>query len=165
MLADLLMILNLFKDSNSATKHFFFFFNVAFNGSIPSIWWTISLKPCSLLNGCFYFWSPVTGMCFYETVVMFFRHRKCKACYKQLKNLSNVVKNRAEQVGRHGSTFKELQLLMAPLDYWHTRAHTHRETLLNLRTQSSVRKSQQWAKHWARWLNDTLTRVCLYVRS
>uniref|UniRef100_A0A8C2C0V4 Katanin p80 WD40 repeat-containing subunit B1 n=1 Tax=Cyprinus carpio TaxID=7962 RepID=A0A8C2C0V4_CYPCA len=41
---------------------------------------------------------------------------KCKACYKQLKNLSNVVKNRAEQVGRHGSTFKELQLLMAPLD-------------------------------------------------
>ncbi|XP_051757597.1 katanin p80 WD40 repeat-containing subunit B1 isoform X2 [Ctenopharyngodon idella] len=45
------------------------------------------------------------------------RHRKCKACYKQLKNLSNVVKNRAEQVGRHGSTFKELQLLMAPLDY------------------------------------------------
>uniref|UniRef100_A0A672SVW3 Katanin p80 WD40 repeat-containing subunit B1-like n=1 Tax=Sinocyclocheilus grahami TaxID=75366 RepID=A0A672SVW3_SINGR len=45
------------------------------------------------------------------------RHQKCKACYKQLKNLSNVVKNRAEQVGRHGSTFKELQLLMAPLDY------------------------------------------------
>uniref|UniRef100_A0A8C1CP45 Katanin p80 WD40 repeat-containing subunit B1 n=1 Tax=Cyprinus carpio carpio TaxID=630221 RepID=A0A8C1CP45_CYPCA len=42
---------------------------------------------------------------------------KCKACYKQLKNLSNVVKNRAEQVGRHGSTFKELQLLMALLDY------------------------------------------------
>uniref|UniRef100_A0A673JEZ0 Katanin p80 WD40 repeat-containing subunit B1 n=1 Tax=Sinocyclocheilus rhinocerous TaxID=307959 RepID=A0A673JEZ0_9TELE len=45
------------------------------------------------------------------------RHQKCKACYKQLKNLSNVVKNRAEQVGRHGSTFKELQLLMAPLYY------------------------------------------------
>ncbi|XP_056318074.1 katanin p80 WD40 repeat-containing subunit B1 isoform X1 [Danio aesculapii] len=45
------------------------------------------------------------------------RHQKCKACYKQLKNLSNVVKNRAEQVGRHGSTFRELQLLMAPLDY------------------------------------------------
>ncbi|XP_076879187.1 katanin p80 WD40 repeat-containing subunit B1 isoform X2 [Brachyhypopomus gauderio] len=45
------------------------------------------------------------------------RLQKCKACYKQLKNLSNVVKNRAEQVGRHGSTFKELQLLMAPLDY------------------------------------------------
>uniref|UniRef100_A0A3B1JC98 Katanin p80 WD40 repeat-containing subunit B1 n=1 Tax=Astyanax mexicanus TaxID=7994 RepID=A0A3B1JC98_ASTMX len=45
------------------------------------------------------------------------RHQKCKACYKQLKNLSNIIKNRAEQVGRHGSTFKELQLLMAPLDY------------------------------------------------
>ncbi|CAL8351718.1 unnamed protein product [Merluccius merluccius] len=45
------------------------------------------------------------------------RHRKCKSCYKQLKNLSNVVKNKADQVGRHGSTFKELQLLLAPLDY------------------------------------------------
>ncbi|KAG7327783.1 hypothetical protein KOW79_009389 [Hemibagrus wyckioides] len=45
------------------------------------------------------------------------RLQKCKACYKQLKNLSNIVKNRAEHVGRHGSTFKELQLLMAPLDY------------------------------------------------
>lgn len=44
------------------------------------------------------------------------RLQKCKACYKQLKNLSNIVKNRAEHVGRHGSTFKELQLLMAPLD-------------------------------------------------
>ncbi|XP_066569735.1 katanin p80 WD40 repeat-containing subunit B1 [Amia ocellicauda] len=44
------------------------------------------------------------------------RHQKCKACYKQLKNLSNVVKNKASQVGRHGSAFKELQLLMAPLD-------------------------------------------------
>uniref|UniRef100_A0A673VS12 Katanin p80 WD40 repeat-containing subunit B1 n=1 Tax=Salmo trutta TaxID=8032 RepID=A0A673VS12_SALTR len=45
------------------------------------------------------------------------RHQKCKACYKQLKNLSDVVKNKADQVGRHGSAFKELQLLMAPLDY------------------------------------------------
>uniref|UniRef100_A0A667XLL7 Katanin p80 WD40 repeat-containing subunit B1 n=1 Tax=Myripristis murdjan TaxID=586833 RepID=A0A667XLL7_9TELE len=45
------------------------------------------------------------------------RHQKCKTCYKQLKNLSNVVKNKADQVGRHGSAFKELQLLMAPLDY------------------------------------------------
>ncbi|KAM4602550.1 katanin p80 WD40 repeat-containing subunit B1 isoform 2-T2 [Polymixia lowei] len=45
------------------------------------------------------------------------RHHKCKTCYKQLKNLSNVVKNKADQVGRHGSAFKELQLLMAPLDY------------------------------------------------
>ncbi|XP_067088398.1 katanin p80 WD40 repeat-containing subunit B1-like isoform X2 [Osmerus mordax] len=45
------------------------------------------------------------------------RHQKCKACYNQLKNLSNMVKNKADQVGRHGSSFKELQLLMAPLDY------------------------------------------------
>ncbi|XP_076143193.1 katanin p80 WD40 repeat-containing subunit B1 isoform X1 [Alosa pseudoharengus] len=44
------------------------------------------------------------------------RHRKCKACYKQLLNLHKVVKNQAKQVGRHGSTFTELQLLMAPLD-------------------------------------------------
>ncbi|XP_055755099.1 katanin p80 WD40 repeat-containing subunit B1-like [Salvelinus fontinalis] len=45
------------------------------------------------------------------------RHQKCKACYKQLKNLRDVVKNKSDQVGRHGSAFKELQLLMAPLDY------------------------------------------------
>lgn len=44
------------------------------------------------------------------------RHQKCRICCKQLKNLSNMVKNNAAQVGRHGSTFKELQLLMAPLD-------------------------------------------------
>ncbi|XP_062869163.1 katanin p80 WD40 repeat-containing subunit B1 [Trichomycterus rosablanca] len=44
------------------------------------------------------------------------RYQKCKSCYKQLKNLSNIIKNRAEQAGRHGSTFKELQLLMAPLE-------------------------------------------------
>ncbi|KAG8001071.1 Katanin p80 WD40 repeat-containing subunit B1 [Nibea albiflora] len=44
------------------------------------------------------------------------RHQKCRACCKQLKNLSNVVKNKAAHVGRHGSAFKELQLLMAPLD-------------------------------------------------
>ncbi|XP_058485102.1 katanin p80 WD40 repeat-containing subunit B1 [Solea solea] len=44
------------------------------------------------------------------------RHQKCKACYKQLKNLSNITKIKAAQVGRHGSTFKELQLLMAPLN-------------------------------------------------
>uniref|UniRef100_A0A669AX51 Katanin p80 WD40 repeat-containing subunit B1 n=1 Tax=Oreochromis niloticus TaxID=8128 RepID=A0A669AX51_ORENI len=44
------------------------------------------------------------------------RHQKCRVCCKQLKNLSNIVKNKATQVGRHGSTFKELQLLMAPLD-------------------------------------------------
>uniref|UniRef100_A0A8C9TB75 Katanin p80 WD40 repeat-containing subunit B1 n=1 Tax=Scleropages formosus TaxID=113540 RepID=A0A8C9TB75_SCLFO len=45
------------------------------------------------------------------------RLQKCKACYKQLKNLSNLVKNKAGLVGRHGSAFRELQLLMAPLDY------------------------------------------------
>lgn len=44
------------------------------------------------------------------------RHQKCRACCKQLKNLSNIVKNKASYVGRHGSAFKELQLLMAPLD-------------------------------------------------
>ncbi|XP_037618806.1 LOW QUALITY PROTEIN: katanin p80 WD40 repeat-containing subunit B1 [Sebastes umbrosus] len=44
------------------------------------------------------------------------RHQKCRACCKQLKNLSNMVKNKAAQVGRHGSAFKELQLLMAPLE-------------------------------------------------
>ncbi|KAG7239570.1 hypothetical protein INR49_028721 [Caranx melampygus] len=44
------------------------------------------------------------------------RHQKCRTCCKQLKNLSNIVKNKAAQVGRHGSAFKELQLLMAPLD-------------------------------------------------
>lgn len=44
------------------------------------------------------------------------RHQKCRTCCKHLKNLSNMVKNKAAQVGRHGSAFKELQLLMAPLD-------------------------------------------------
>ncbi|CAN9506554.1 unnamed protein product [Ophioblennius macclurei] len=44
------------------------------------------------------------------------RHLKCQLCCKQLRNLSQVVKNKAELVGRHGSTFIELRLLMAPLD-------------------------------------------------
>lgn len=44
------------------------------------------------------------------------RHQKCRVCCKQLKNLSNIVKNKSSSIGRHGSTFKELQLLMAPLD-------------------------------------------------
>ncbi|XP_060923562.1 katanin p80 WD40 repeat-containing subunit B1 [Limanda limanda] len=44
------------------------------------------------------------------------RLQKCRACCKQLKNLSNIVKNKSTQVGRHGSTFIELQLLLAPLD-------------------------------------------------
>uniref|UniRef100_A0A672F546 Katanin p80 WD40 repeat-containing subunit B1 n=1 Tax=Salarias fasciatus TaxID=181472 RepID=A0A672F546_SALFA len=41
---------------------------------------------------------------------------KCQLCLKQLRNLRQVVKNKAELVGRHGSTFCELQLLTAPLD-------------------------------------------------
>ncbi|XP_028436396.1 LOW QUALITY PROTEIN: katanin p80 WD40 repeat-containing subunit B1 [Perca flavescens] len=44
------------------------------------------------------------------------RHLKCRACCKQLKNLSSMVRTKAAQIGRHGSAFKELQLLMAPLD-------------------------------------------------
>ncbi|XP_038160429.1 katanin p80 WD40 repeat-containing subunit B1 isoform X2 [Cyprinodon tularosa] len=44
------------------------------------------------------------------------RHQKCRECCRYLKNLGNLVKSRAGQVGRHGSSFKELQLLMAPLD-------------------------------------------------
>ncbi|KAL2088565.1 hypothetical protein ACEWY4_015464 [Coilia grayii] len=44
------------------------------------------------------------------------RHHKCKTCYNQLLNVHKVVKNHAKQVGRHGSTFTELQLLMSPLD-------------------------------------------------
>lgn len=44
------------------------------------------------------------------------RHQRCRTCCRQLKNLSNVVKNRAVQVGRHGSAFRELQLLMLPLE-------------------------------------------------
>uniref|UniRef100_A0A1A8DL83 Katanin p80 WD40 repeat-containing subunit B1 n=1 Tax=Nothobranchius kadleci TaxID=1051664 RepID=A0A1A8DL83_NOTKA len=44
------------------------------------------------------------------------RTLKCRECSKHLKNLSNIVKTKACQVGRHGSTFKELQLLMTPLD-------------------------------------------------
>lgn len=44
------------------------------------------------------------------------RHQKCRLCCKQLKNLSNIVKNKSSYIGRHGSAFKELQLLMAPLD-------------------------------------------------
>ncbi|KAM9408336.1 katanin p80 WD40 repeat-containing subunit B1-like [Pholidichthys leucotaenia] len=44
------------------------------------------------------------------------RHQKCRSCCEQLKNLNNLVKKKAAQVGRHGSTFRELQLLMARLD-------------------------------------------------
>lgn len=51
-----------------------------------------------------------------DALVCSCRHQKCRTCCRQLKNLSNVVKNRAVQVGRHGSAFRELQLLMLPLE-------------------------------------------------
>ncbi|NWI27821.1 KTNB1 protein, partial [Sula dactylatra] len=44
------------------------------------------------------------------------RLHKCKLCYKQLKNISNVVKNKSGLSGRHGSAFRELHLLMAVLE-------------------------------------------------
>ncbi|NXC50726.1 KTNB1 protein, partial [Penelope pileata] len=40
------------------------------------------------------------------------RLHKCKLCYKQLKNISNIVKNKSGLSGRHGSAFRELHLLM-----------------------------------------------------
>lgn len=102
---------------------------------------------------------------------VFFRHRKCKACYKQLKNLSNVVKNRAEQVGRHGSTFKELQLLMAPLDYWHwytlTETHTHaeRNTPQSPNTKLSQKESTTGKVPWLSSVTEQFTYACVCVRS
>ncbi|NXF87582.1 KTNB1 protein, partial [Eubucco bourcierii] len=44
------------------------------------------------------------------------RLHKCKLCYKQLKNISNIVKNKSGLSGRHGSAFQELHLLMAVLE-------------------------------------------------
>ncbi|XP_025959831.1 katanin p80 WD40 repeat-containing subunit B1 isoform X1 [Dromaius novaehollandiae] len=44
------------------------------------------------------------------------RLHKCKLCYKQLKNISNIVKNKSGLSGRHGSAFRELHLLMAVLE-------------------------------------------------
>lgn len=44
------------------------------------------------------------------------RHQKCLLCCKLLKKLNLLVKKKAGQVGRHGSSFKELQLLMGPLE-------------------------------------------------
>uniref|UniRef100_A0A8C2TJ49 Katanin p80 WD40 repeat-containing subunit B1 n=1 Tax=Coturnix japonica TaxID=93934 RepID=A0A8C2TJ49_COTJA len=44
------------------------------------------------------------------------RLHKCKLCYKQLKNISNIVKNRSGLSGRHGSAFRELHLLMTVLE-------------------------------------------------
>ncbi|NWR76876.1 KTNB1 protein, partial [Centropus unirufus] len=44
------------------------------------------------------------------------RLHKCKLCYKQLKNISNIVKIKSGLSGRHGSAFRELHLLMAVLE-------------------------------------------------
>ncbi|XP_075796563.1 katanin p80 WD40 repeat-containing subunit B1 [Pelodiscus sinensis] len=44
------------------------------------------------------------------------RLHKCKLCYKQLKNISNIIKNKSGLSGRHGSAFRELHLLMAVLE-------------------------------------------------
>ncbi|XP_053304476.1 katanin p80 WD40 repeat-containing subunit B1 isoform X2 [Spea bombifrons] len=44
------------------------------------------------------------------------RIAKCKMCYKQLRTLSQLVKSRASQVGRYGSAFRELQLLLSALE-------------------------------------------------
>ncbi|XP_074865109.1 katanin p80 WD40 repeat-containing subunit B1 isoform X2 [Carettochelys insculpta] len=41
------------------------------------------------------------------------RLHKCRLCYKQLKNISNIIKNKSGLSGRHGSAFRELHLLMA----------------------------------------------------
>uniref|UniRef100_A0A8D0GNU7 Katanin p80 WD40 repeat-containing subunit B1 n=1 Tax=Sphenodon punctatus TaxID=8508 RepID=A0A8D0GNU7_SPHPU len=40
------------------------------------------------------------------------RLHKCKLCYKQLKNISNIIKSKSGLSGRHGSAFCELHLLM-----------------------------------------------------
>ncbi|XP_042336715.1 katanin p80 WD40 repeat-containing subunit B1 [Sceloporus undulatus] len=44
------------------------------------------------------------------------RLHKCRLCYKQLKNISNIIKNKSGLSGRHGSAFRELHLLMAALE-------------------------------------------------
>ncbi|XP_074141977.1 katanin p80 WD40 repeat-containing subunit B1 isoform X2 [Sminthopsis crassicaudata] len=44
------------------------------------------------------------------------RLHKCRLCYKQLKNISHLIKTKSGLSGRHGSAFRELHLLMAPLD-------------------------------------------------
>ncbi|XP_037103577.1 katanin p80 WD40 repeat-containing subunit B1 isoform X1 [Syngnathus acus] len=44
------------------------------------------------------------------------RQHKCHVCSKHLQNINNVVKSKAAQVGRHGSAFGELRMLMAQLD-------------------------------------------------
>lgn len=45
-----------------------------------------------------------------------YRLHKCRLCYKQLKSISGLVKSKSGLSGRHGSTFRELHLLMASLD-------------------------------------------------
>uniref|UniRef100_A0A8C8SZK5 Katanin p80 WD40 repeat-containing subunit B1 n=1 Tax=Peromyscus maniculatus bairdii TaxID=230844 RepID=A0A8C8SZK5_PERMB len=44
------------------------------------------------------------------------RLHKCRLCFKQLKNISGLVKSKSGLSGRHGSAFRELHLLMASLD-------------------------------------------------
>nr|XP_020653570.1 katanin p80 WD40 repeat-containing subunit B1 [Pogona vitticeps]XP_020653571.1 katanin p80 WD40 repeat-containing subunit B1 [Pogona vitticeps] len=44
------------------------------------------------------------------------RLHKCRLCYKQLKHISNIIKNKSGLSGRHGSAFRELHLLMAVLE-------------------------------------------------
>ncbi|XP_017358090.1 katanin p80 WD40 repeat-containing subunit B1 isoform X1 [Cebus imitator] len=44
------------------------------------------------------------------------RLHKCRLCHKQLKSISGLVKSKSGLSGRHGSTFRELHLLMASLD-------------------------------------------------
>ncbi|XP_034016205.1 katanin p80 WD40 repeat-containing subunit B1 [Thalassophryne amazonica] len=44
------------------------------------------------------------------------RYQRCRTCLKYLMDLNALVKKKAEQVGRHGSAFNELKLLMVPLD-------------------------------------------------
>ncbi|NWS67447.1 KTNB1 protein, partial [Crotophaga sulcirostris] len=44
------------------------------------------------------------------------RLHKCKLCYKQLKSISDIVKNKSGLSGRHGSAFRELHLLMGDLE-------------------------------------------------
>ncbi|XP_075045541.1 katanin p80 WD40 repeat-containing subunit B1 [Mixophyes fleayi] len=44
------------------------------------------------------------------------RLTKCKQCYKQLRSLAPLVKNRTSLTGRYGSNFRELHLLMSGLE-------------------------------------------------